>query len=127
ALLPSYSREREAEADAFSAELMLKLGRDPRALGNYLVRHAGAAPSKVEMLFKDHPEQHARAAAIEAMASAAPNRDGAATPALLTTAEWAALKQICQAAPASKRRAPPEVQRQPSGDALERSRLSERD
>ena len=116
-LLPSYSREREAEADAFSAELMLKLGRDPRALGTYLLRHADSSRSIAKIVLRNHPDQRERAAAIAAIASAAPSRgDGTAAP-LLTAAEWAALKRICKAVPASTPPAMPEVQPQPAGEA----------
>src|SRR5262249_7568833 len=98
-LLPSYAREREAAADAFSAELMIKLGRDPRAHGDYLLRTAGTANGTLKMLLDAHPEAGERAAAIEAIARAAPNQGGGATSALLTDSEWAALKQICKPAP----------------------------
>jgi Zn-dependent protease with chaperone function len=116
-LLPTYAREREAAADAFGAQLMLKLGRNPRADGDFMLRYAGAAKSKIEILLTDHPETRERVAAIEAIARAAPKRNGSAAPELLTAAEWAALKQICQAAPASTPTATPEVRRQPSRPA----------
>jgi predicted Zn-dependent protease len=116
-LLPSYSREREAAADAFGTDLMLKLGRDPRALGNYLLRHGDSSGSKVEVLLRDHPERRERAAAIEATARAAPNGGGNAASALLSATEWAALKRICQVAPTPMPPAAPEVHRQPSRDA----------
>jgi predicted Zn-dependent protease len=115
-LIPSYSRGQEAAADAFGAELMLKLGRDPRAVGNML-RRDRSARSIVNILFDDHPEARQRTAAIEAIARAAPKRNGSAASELLTAAEWAALKRICQATPASTPPATPEVQRQPSRDA----------
>jgi Zn-dependent protease with chaperone function len=114
-LLPSYSRGQEAAADAFGAELMLKLGRDPRALGHVL--RGGTAKSIATILLTDHPAARERVAAIEAIARAAPKRNGSAAPELLTAAEWAALKQICQAAPASTPPATPEVRRQPSRPA----------
>jgi Zn-dependent protease with chaperone function len=114
-LLPSYSREREAEADAFGSELMLKLGRDPRALANYLLRHGVGSGSTVEILLRDHPERLARAAAIEAIARAAPNGGGNVASALLTTAEWAALKRICQAPKSTPHT--PKAEPAPSHDA----------
>jgi Zn-dependent protease with chaperone function len=115
-LLPTFARGQEAAADAFGAELMLKLGRDPRAVGNML-RRDRSARSIVNILFDDHPEARQRTAAIEAIARAAPKRNGSAASELLTAAEWAALKRICQATPASTPPATPEVQRQPSRDA----------
>ena len=115
ALLPSYSREREAAADAFGTELMIKVGGNPRADADFLLRMARPASSTVDILLSDHPEDRERAAAIEAIARAAPNNGAGA--ALLTAAEWAALKQICKAAPASAPPATPELQHQPSRDA----------
>jgi len=114
-LLPSYSREREAAADTFGTELMIKVGGDPRADANFLLRGARTAGSTWKILLSDHPQDRERAAAIEAIARAAPNRGDSAASALLTATEWAALKQICQA-PASTPPATPEVQHQPSRD-----------
>src|SRR5262249_21735742 len=105
-LQSAYTRESEAAADAFGAELMLKLGRDPRVGAKSLHRVAGSAESNVKILLT-HPEARERAAAIEAIAQAAPKREGGPAPALLTASEWAALKQICQATPASAPRATP--------------------
>ena len=112
-LLPSNSRQRETAADAFGAELMLKLGRDPRALGNYLLRHGDPSGSKLDTLFRDHPEARKRATAIDAIVRAAANRGGGTASPLLTAAEWTELKRICQA-PASAPRAGPDAQPQPS-------------
>jgi Zn-dependent protease with chaperone function len=112
-LLPSYSREREAGADAFSAELMLRIGRDPRALGDYLVRHGVSSGSRIEVLLRDHPERRERVAAVEAIARAAPNGGGNAASALLTDTEWAALKQICQAPKST----PPAAKAEPAPEA----------
>ena len=116
-LLPSYSREREAAADAFGTKLMIKVGGDPRADANFMLRDAGPPKSNLEILLSDHPEARERADAIEAIARAAPEPNGGAASALLSAAEWAALKQICQAAPASTPPATPEVQREASHDA----------
>jgi hypothetical protein len=98
---------------------MLKLGRDPRAHADFLRRGAATPGSHLDILLSDHPGSRERAAAIEAIARAAPNQGGSAAPALLTVAEWSALKRICQArpAPASTPPATPDVQRQQSSDA----------
>lgn len=109
-LQSSYSRETEAAADAFGAELVVKLARDPRALGTILMRIAGTSGPNAKILLS-HPEARERAAAIEAIARAAP----AAPPspnggALLSAAEWTALKRICRAAPALPA-TPPETAR----------------
>jgi hypothetical protein len=113
-LQSSYSRETEAAADAYGAQLIVKLERDPRALGDILLRIAGT-PGPMAKILLSHPEARERAAAIEAIARAAavkpaapPLSDGTgdALPAgLLTASEWSALKQICQAAPQSTPRA----------------------
>jgi Zn-dependent protease with chaperone function len=96
-LQSSYSRETEAAADAFGAELIVKLGRDPRALGTILTRIAGTSGPNAKILL-DHPEARERAAAIEAIArTAAPAQAGGAP--LLSAAEWTALKRICRAGP----------------------------
>jgi Zn-dependent protease with chaperone function len=100
----SYSRETEAAADAYGANLVAGLGRDPRALGTILIRIAGT-PGPMATILLDHPEAHARAAAIEAIAAAlatppkppalADGTGGGGPPGLLDAAEWAALKRIC--------------------------------
>ena len=94
-LLPSYSREREAAADAFGAKLMIKVGGDPRADADFMLRNAGPPKSNLDTLLDNHPQDRERAAAIEAIARAAPGGGGRTE--LLTAAEWAALKRICQA------------------------------
>ncbi|HEY4920662.1 MAG TPA: M48 family metallopeptidase [Xanthobacteraceae bacterium] len=100
----SYSRETEAAADAYGANLVARLGRDPRALGTILMRIAGT-PGPMAKILLDHPEARERAAAIEAIAAAlgpspraaalADGTGGGGPPGLLDAAEWAALKRIC--------------------------------
>jgi Zn-dependent protease with chaperone function len=119
-LQSSYSRDTEAAADAFGAELMAKLERDPRALGAILTRIAGT-PGPMTKILLSHPEARERAAAIEAIARAAPappvapplsDGTGGAEPAgLLTASEWAALKRICEASPQSAPRTNPQAPR----------------
>jgi len=96
-LQSSYSRETEAAADAFGATLMIKLGADPRAVGNFLMRVAGNSGSNAKILLS-HPEARERAAAIDAIVRAAPPSQTHGQP-LLSAAEWTALKRICRAAP----------------------------
>lgn len=103
-LQSSYSRETEAAADAYGAALIAKLGRDPRALGTILMRIAGT-PGPTAKILLSHPDARERADAIEAIARAAPTAP-APSDGLLTGAEWAALKRICQAAPATPRVTP---------------------
>ncbi len=87
-LQTSYSREVERRADAFGSELITTLGGDPRALGAILVRIDGTNHPGMKLLV-DHPDTKDRLAAINAAV-----RPKAAA-ALLTPAEWAALKRIC--------------------------------
>jgi len=125
-LQSSYSRETEASADAYGAELIAKLERDPRALGDILMRIAGT-PGPMAKILLTHPEARERADAIEAIAhkagikpAAAPlsNRTGDAPPAgLLTDSEWTALKRICQAAPQTAPRATPQTPRKAPQEA----------
>ncbi len=128
-LQSSYSRETEAAADAYGAQLIVKLERDPRALANILLRIAGT-PGPMAKILLSHPEARERAAAIEAIARAAavkpappPLSDsagGVTAPGLLTATEWTALKRICQAAPHTPPQAPqtarPVPQQAPAGD-----------
>ncbi|HEY4747844.1 MAG TPA: M48 family metallopeptidase, partial [Steroidobacteraceae bacterium] len=98
-LQSSYSRETEAAADGYGASLLGRLGRDPHALGAILIRIAGT-PGPMAKILLDHPEAEERAAAIDALARAAPPRPGGADAAtLLDESEWAALKRICTTAP----------------------------
>jgi len=84
----AYSRAAETAADLFGARLMAKIGGDPHALGEFLLRIAGnSAPQEHYLL--DHPEAQVRAAAVNRIAQPSPMR------ALLTPDEWTALKKIC--------------------------------
>jgi predicted Zn-dependent protease len=84
----AYSRKAEAAADDFGARLVYKLGGDPRALGAILVRISGQ-PGTVPHFLLDHPEAQERASAIARIGQPSPMK------ALLTQAEWRALKGIC--------------------------------
>jgi Zn-dependent protease with chaperone function len=87
-LRSSYSREAEAAADDFGANLVAKAGGNPHALGAFLVRIAGKQISGPHLLL-DHPEAAQRAVAIDRIAKPSPLK------ALLTPAQWSALKTIC--------------------------------
>jgi Zn-dependent protease with chaperone function len=87
-LRSSYSRGVESAADAYSVELMGKVGGDQHALATILARMVSDKEHGVKILL-DHPATKERIAAIDAMAVT-----GATTP-LLEPAEWSALKQIC--------------------------------
>jgi Zn-dependent protease with chaperone function len=87
-LQSSYSREAEAAADAYGAELMAAAHGNPRALASMLGKIGGATEPGMKILL-DHPETNARIAAINKIANARPT-----TP-FLDAGEWAALKRIC--------------------------------
>jgi Zn-dependent protease with chaperone function len=87
-LQTSYSREVERRADAYAVELTTKLGVNPRALGAILARIEGSNHPGMKLLL-DHPDTQDRLKAIE---TAAPAKAEAA---LLSAAEWGALKRIC--------------------------------
>jgi Zn-dependent protease with chaperone function len=84
----SNSRTTEAAADRFGAEMMSRIGGDPRALGAILVRISGKEGEAPHFLLS-HPEASERVAAIDLVAMPE------ARAALLTPAEWADLKGIC--------------------------------
>jgi Zn-dependent protease with chaperone function len=83
-----YSRQAEAAADNFAADLMLKLGRPPAALGAILNR-LGAGIGSALAFISSHPVTAERMQLLEAR-----DRPATGTP-LLDAAEWQALKRIC--------------------------------
>ena len=87
-LQSSYTREAEAAADAYGADLMNKAGGNAHALATMLDKIGGATEPGMKILL-NHPETKARVAAINKLAAAR-----SPSP-ILETAEWAALKQIC--------------------------------
>jgi predicted Zn-dependent protease len=100
----AYSRDAETAADDFSAAAMTRLGRSPAAFGDLLVRVTGETEGHGTLL-DSHPfgaDRLARLAAAETAAA------GTATegPALLSDADWQALKGICGGSSASGQPAP---------------------
>jgi Zn-dependent protease with chaperone function len=87
-LQSSYTREAEATADTYGAELMNKAHGNARALATMLAKVGGATEPGMKILL-DHPETKARIAAINKIA-----RAQTTTP-FLDTGEWVALKHIC--------------------------------
>lgn len=87
-LQSSYTREAEASADRYGAELMKKAHGNAHALATMLDKIGGATEPGMKILL-DHPETKARIAAINRIAA------DAATVPFLNAAEWAALKRIC--------------------------------
>ncbi|MBF9030846.1 M48 family metalloprotease [Rhodobacterales bacterium HKCCE3408] len=101
ALDASYTRSAEADADAYSHQLLIEAGVSPDALGSLFARmeqQYGPSPDGLASLLSTHP---AHADRIAASRDAAARADiGAGTP-ILSDVEWAALRGICTAAPAA--------------------------
>jgi Zn-dependent protease with chaperone function len=84
----SYSREAEANADGVAIEVMHKLGRSPKPMGELLFRVTGKEKSSLSIL-AGHPVTEDR---LKRMTDEDRPVSG---PPLLTDAEWRALKGIC--------------------------------
>ena len=85
----SYSREAEQNADTVSIEVMHKLGRPTRAMGELLFRVTGKEADKGFSILANHPLTEDRLARMS-------NENLPATgPPLLTADEWTSLKAIC--------------------------------
>ncbi len=85
----SYSREAEQNADAFSIEVMHRLGRSPKAMGELLFRVTGKEVDKSLSILSSHPLTEDR---LKRMTSEDQPPSGSP---LLTAQEWASLKSIC--------------------------------
>jgi Zn-dependent protease with chaperone function len=85
----SYSREAETAADTFSIEVMQKLGRPPKAMGELMLRVTGKEGGKGLTIISTHPLTEDR---LARMSKEDQTPKG---PPLLTDAEWQALKGIC--------------------------------
>lgn len=88
----SYSREGETSADTFAIEVMHKLGRSPRPMGELLFRVTGKEGARNIAILASHPLTEDR---LERMKREERPTGGAP---LLTAAEWKALKAICSGA-----------------------------
>ena len=84
----SYSREAEQNADTFSIEVMHRLGRSPKPMGELMFRITGKSDKGLSIL-SSHPLTEDR---LARMSSEDRPPSG---PSLLTAAEWASLKGIC--------------------------------
>ena len=87
----SYSREAETGADTFSIEIMQKLGRPPKAMGELMLRVTGKEGGKGLTIISTHPLTEDR---LARMSKEDQTPKG---PPLLTDREWQALKSICVA------------------------------
>jgi predicted Zn-dependent protease len=88
-LFAAHSREAEAEADAFAAQTLAKLGRPSKPMGELLLRITGNDDDGLFTILHDHPLSQARLDYLKAQDR------GAQRPPPLTEAEWAALRAIC--------------------------------
>jgi Zn-dependent protease with chaperone function len=85
----SYSREAEEAADSFAIEVMRKLGRPTRPMGELMFRITGKQDGKLS-LWASHPLTEDRLARMRA-ADRPPSG-----PPLLSAEEWKAMKAICK-------------------------------
>jgi Zn-dependent protease with chaperone function len=90
-LTASYSREAEQNADTFSIDVMHRLGRSPKPMGELMFRVTGKEGDKGLSILASHPLSEDRLARMSKE-----DRPPGGQP-LLTEAEWAALKAICSA------------------------------
>jgi Zn-dependent protease with chaperone function len=89
-LQASHSRDAERNADKTTIEVMRKLGRSPKPMGEFLLRVTGREKGKGLALISSHPLSEDRLARMT-------EQDAPPTaPPLLTAGEWAALKGICK-------------------------------
>lgn len=86
----SHSREAETNADSFAAEIMHRLGRPAKPMGELLLRITGKEGKGLSII-SSHPLSEDRLARMSAQDKEA------AGPPLLTQREWLALKLICSA------------------------------
>jgi Zn-dependent protease with chaperone function len=87
----SYSREAEYGADTFSIDVMHKLGRSPKPMGQLLYRVTGKQADKSPSILSNHPLTEDR---LKRMSEEDRPPSG---PALLSEEEWGSLKAICNA------------------------------
>jgi Zn-dependent protease with chaperone function len=85
----SYSREAEQDADSFAIDVMHRLGRSPKGLGELLFRVTGKEGDRGLSILANHPLTEDRLARMRAE-----DRPPSGPP-LLTDAEWLALKTAC--------------------------------
>jgi len=85
----SYSREAEQNADTVSIEIMHRLGRSTKAMGELLFRVTGKEMDKTLSILSNHPLTEDR---LQRMRDEDRPVSG---PPLLTAQEWSSLKAIC--------------------------------
>jgi Zn-dependent protease with chaperone function len=85
----SHSREAEQNADMFAIDVMHRLGRSPKGMGELMFRVTGKQADKSLSFLSSHPLTEDR---LQRMAAEDRPPSG---PPLLTAQEWASLKSIC--------------------------------
>ncbi len=87
----AHSRENEAEADAYAAQTLARLGRPSTPLGDLLMRitNGDGKEAVAFSILHDHPLSEER---LEKLAAA---DQGVRAPPLLSDEEWRDLKEIC--------------------------------
>ncbi|HET6839274.1 MAG TPA: M48 family metallopeptidase [Bradyrhizobium sp.] len=85
----SHSREAEQDADTFAIEVMHRLGRSPKGMGELMFRVTGKQADKSLSILASHPLTEDR---LQRMSDEDRPPSG---PPLLTAQEWTSLKSIC--------------------------------
>jgi Zn-dependent protease with chaperone function len=88
-LAASYSREAEANADAFAIDTMHALGRSAAPMGELLFRVTGAQGARAIGILASHPLTEERRALMQREARSITG------PEILSGSEWQALKAVC--------------------------------
>ncbi len=86
----SYSREAEQNADDFSIEVMHRLGRPTKPMGDLIFRITGNQGDKTLSILANHPLTEDR------LKHLSDENRPASGPPLLTASEWASLKAMCK-------------------------------
>ena len=86
----SHSRDAERSADQMTIDIMRKLGRSPKPMGEFLLRVTGKEKGKGLALMSSHPLSEDRLARMSQQDTAPSGQP------LLTDGEWTALKAICK-------------------------------
>jgi len=86
----SHSREAEQDADSFAIDIMRRLGRSPKPMGELMFRVTGKEADSGLTILANHPLTEDRLARM--------SREDAppSGPPLLTPQEWKSLKAICE-------------------------------
>ena len=87
----SYSREAEQNADSVAVDVMHRLGRSPKPMGELMFRVTGKEGDRSLSILSNHPLTEDR---LKRMTEEDRPLSG---PPPLTAAEWASLKAICKA------------------------------